>query len=537
MVSPRLYARRILVAACVAVATLGATAPAASSHGGVPVPQLNWTDCGDGFECATAKVPLDYDRPRGRTTELALIRKPATDPSTRIGSLFMNPGGPGGSTFDFLRAAADFAAPLNDRFDLVAWDPRGTGLSEQAVDCKVNQEELGPYSQPFPRPFTPAEDALTAKTFEYFRRCLELNDPRFMAHITTVNTARDLDLLRRAVGDEKLSYLGFSYGTAIGATYATLFPDKERALVLDGALDDAWFNELTAVTREQNGGFERAFGRFLQACAAHQDVCLGFGGDDPWSAYDELVEQLTRTPLEVSDFPGRPLDGDDLLNATVVALYAKQNWGIYAVALAQTAAGDGNLMKFIADLSYGRNDDGTYDPASDQFVAVDGVDSSREGGPGFYIRAGRHSYRTFDHFWQNSGYADMTFGLWPVRADDVFRGPFENPTSAPTALVIGTTYDPATPYRWAESLTRELDNASLLTMRGDGHTAYGGNSPCIDAAVEAFLEGVVLPAPGTVCRQEVPFELPELTATGAGATKKAARKLARRVEARFQPMR
>ena len=307
--------------------------------------------------------------------------------------------------------------------------------------------------------------------------------------------------------------------------------------MLDGALDDGWWNEYTVATREQTSGFERAFGRFLQACAAHQDVCLGFGGDDPWTAYDELVEQLTRTPLAVSDFPGRPLDGDDLLNATILAMYAKQNWGIFAVALAQTAAGDGNLMKLLADLSYGRNDDGTYDSATDQFVAVTGVDSRQEGGPGFYIRAGRHSYRTFDHFWQNSGYGDMPFGLWPVRPDDVFRGPFGNPPSAPTTLVIGTTYDPATPYRWAESLTRELGNASLLTMRGDGHTAYGGNSPCIDAAVEAYLEAGTLPTPGTVCRQEVPFELPAAAAAAGSATKKATRRLVRRFEARFSPMR
>jgi pimeloyl-ACP methyl ester carboxylesterase len=472
------------------------------------VPKLTWADCEGGFECAKAAVPLDHGRPDGTKIDLALIRKPATDSSARIGSLFLNPGGPGGSTFDFVRAAAEFAAPLNDRFDLVGWDPRGTGLSGLAVDCDVDPEVLGPYAQPFPRPFTEAEATLPARTRQYIDRCLSRNDRRGLRYLSTGNSARDLDLLRRAVGDSKLSYLGLSYGTAIGATYASLFPGSSRALVLDGALDDGWWRRYLETTREQTSGFERALGRFLEACAADQTACSGFGGSDPRRALDELLQRLDAQPLEAPAFPGRPVDGDDVRWTISTITYSKGLWGLGAAALAQAAAGDGDLLREMADAFYGREPDGGADPATDQFVAVTGLDVLQEGGPERYIRAGRHSYRLFDHFWWNSGYGDMPFGLWPVTPNGAYRDDYSNPSSAQTALVIGTTYDPATPYRWAESLTRQLGNARLLTMRGDGHTAFGGNSPCIDAAVEAYLEEHTLPEAGTVCDQDLPFTDP-----------------------------
>ena len=415
--------RRTVLCACLASLALAAVAaPGAPAA----VPELTWTDCGEGFECATAAVPLDYLRPDGDTIDLAMIRKPATDPARRIGSLFLNPVAPAAPPSTSYGRPASSRPALNDRFDLVGWDPRGTGLSEGAVDCDVNQEVLGPYSQPFPRPFTDAEAGLTARTREYLDRCMALSRRELLPYFTTGNTVRDLDLLRQAVGDAELTFLGFSYGTAIGATYATLFPETHRALVLDGAVDDAWFDRYVESTREQTSGLERALGRFLTACAADQAACSGFGGTDPWTAFDELLERLDREPVPAADAPGRPVDGDDARSAASLGMYNKGFWGILAAGLAQAEAGDGSLLRLLTDVAYGREDDGTYDPSTDQFVAVTGVDTRREGGPRFYVRAGRHSYRTFDHFWFNSGYGDMPFGLWPARARGVFRGPFEN---------------------------------------------------------------------------------------------------------------
>jgi len=515
---PRRLAR-LLAGPCLAAAALLGAAPAAAP---AAVPELRWSDCGEGFGCATARVPLDHSRPRGRQVELALIRRPATDRARRIGSLFLNPGGPGASGVDLVRAAGGPdgpLAPLNDRFDLVGWDPRGTGASRPAVDCAVDQERQGPFAQPFTRPEPEQEAAAVERARAYIARCLQRNRG-FLPFLSTANTARDLDLLRQAVGDEDLSYLGFSYGTFLGATYASLFPQRHRALVLDGAVDEAWTTRWLEATREQTSAFERGLGRFLTACAADQAACSGFGGADPWTAYDELLERLDAQPVAVPGVPDRPVDGDDARAASVLGLYSKSLWGLLGAGLAQAQAGDGTLLRVLADALYGREDDGSFSPSIDAFVAIAGLDQRSDGGVRTHLRAGRHSWRLFDHFWWNSGYGDLTFGLWPVAPRGVFRGPFQAAADAPTTLVVGTTYDTATPYRWARDLTRDLGNARLLTLRGDGHTAYGGSSACIDAAVEAYLEEGVLPAEGTVCRQELAFSAP--AARAAAASRSAA---------------
>jgi len=520
--------RRLVLAFLVLLGALGAGAPAEAQ-----VPTLRWTDCGEGFECATARVPRDHARPGGPSLRLALIRLPAQDRARRIGSLFVNPGGPGGSGVDFVRGNAKTGlAPLADRFDIVGFDPRGVGASRPAVDCETNPETQGPFATPLPRPTPASERALVRRTERYLARCVAENRG-FLPYLSTANVARDLDLLRRAVRDEELSYLGYSYGTQLGATYASLFPGRARALVLDGAVDaEANLNRPLQTVREQTQSFEVAFGRFMQACAAQPEVCR-FGGTDPWNAYDELVGRLDRDPARIPGTPRRPaVDGDDVRIATTFLLYSKQLWPVLGIALAAADAGDGRLIRVVVDAFYGREEDGTYDKAGDQFVAIAGVDAVREGDVDTYLRAGRESYRLFEHFWFNNGYGDLPFGLWPVSPRGVFRGPFENPRRAAPALVVGTTYDPATPYIAARVLTEDLGNARLLTMRGDGHTAaFGGNSACIDAAVEAYLEAGTLPRERTVCRQEVPFALPEeLT---AGAARARARRLGARAVRRL----
>jgi pimeloyl-ACP methyl ester carboxylesterase len=506
------FASRTVVLLWAVLAACLVAAPAGLARG----PSIDWEACADaeGFECATVEVPRSYHRPHGATVELAVVRLPAQDKSARIGSLFVNFGGPGADAVATLKAiGADLFASLNDRFDIVGFDPRGTGESEDAIDCRVNQETVGPYRQPFVTPENLDIGAWVRVNRRYVRRCVRLNDWKDLAHATTGNAARDMNLLRAAVGDRRLSYLGFSYGTHIGATYASLFPRRYRALVLDGAFDpDKYMNRPLLSLREQSAGFEKALARYFQACTADQQACLGFGGGDPWTAFDELVEQLDADPQPASPTDPRLVDGDDVLAAALINVYAKQAWPFITAALAAAAEGDYSLIRAEADFFYFLLEDGTYDPATDRYYALGALEQRYPRNLLVYLEAGEHSWNLFDHFWFNSGYVELPWGQFPVDPRGAYYGPFRAARSAPTTLVVGTTYDPATPYRGARRMVAQLGNARLLTMRGDGHTAYGGNSPCIDAAVDAYLEEGTLPAPRTVCRQEVPFTAPGLQA-------------------------
>jgi pimeloyl-ACP methyl ester carboxylesterase len=524
----RRFWRSILVAAALLAVALVA-ANSASAAGTAPA-EPAWESCGTatGVQCASQSVPLDYDSPGGGTIDIALARVPAKDSGRRIGSLFFNLGGPGASHVDYLQATAGVGLfdALNERFDIVAFDPRGVGQSSPSIDCDVNPETQGPASQPFPTPRTLDLPALLAKVDAYVGRCDRLNG-EILAHASTADVARDMDVLRQAVGDEKLSYLGFSYGTFLGSTYASLFPNRFRALVLDGAVDAEGFrSDPVKGSNEQTASFERALGRFFQACAADQATCLSFGGSDPHDAYDQLVARANATPLPAAAYTPdpRPIDGDDINAASAVVMYAKQFWPVLALALASAQAGDGSLIRLIVDeLFYSRDPEtGDYDPGSDRFVAIYAAESRWPRDVATYVREGEQAWGMFDHFYSNHGYTELSFGRWPVRAQDVYDGPFRVRSSARPPLVIGTTYDPATPYRWAVRLASDLGNARLLTMRGDGHTAYGGNSPCIDAAVNAYLTEGTVPAAGTTCRQEVPFaQLPAPASSGATMTRKA----------------
>ncbi|MGY1590983.1 alpha/beta hydrolase [Geodermatophilus sp. SYSU D00708] len=520
--------RSAVLGALVALVSASGTAVAGAAPAADPVPTLTWADCGTtpegtaaGVQCATADLPMDFDEPDGDRVQIAVARVPATDPANRIGSLFLNLGGPGGASVDVLQArGAGLFPALNARFDLVGFDPRGVGQSTPAIDCHADQETQGIYSVPVPTPLDVDADALVAKAQGYVDACLA-NNGEILEHVSTANVARDMDALRAAVGDEQLTYLGFSYGTFLGATYASLFPDRARALVLDGALDaDQYVNDPFSSIAAQTAGFETALARFVEACAADQVACSGFGGADPRLAYDQLVAAAETTPIPADGFAAdpRPVTGDDIRTATLWLIYAKQLWGQLGAALADAAAGDGSAVRALTDAYYGRRDDGTFDPGLDRYFTIGAAEQQYPTDDlQVYLDRGAESWASFPHFWSNSGYAEVSYALWPARDEDAFLGPFDVPESAATPLVIGTTYDPATPYAGAEALVADLGNARLLTMEGDGHTAYGGNSPCVDAATEAYLIDGTLPAEATVCRQEVPFTAPQPVPTGAAA--------------------
>ena len=496
----------------VALLAAGLASLAITPAAGAPI---RWRACTeDGFQCATVKLPLNYAKPRAGSVRIALTRLPASDRANRIGSLFVNYGGPGGSGVDATqRFGAELFAGLTDRFDLVGFDPRGVGASTPSIDCKVNPETTGIYAQPFATPETLRRARFLARNRRYVRACDKRNG-RILAHVSTADVARDLDRLRAMVGDRKLTYLGFSYGTFLGATYAALFPHRMRALVLDGALDaSGYVHRPTNALREQTGGFERALGRYFAACAANPTYCTWTGGGEPETAFDGLVERARRMPIaapddDVTGGDARAVDGDDILNGALNDLYAKQQWPELTQALNRATTGDASLFRAINNAGYGREADGGYDAGVDRYFTIGAADQRYGRRVQPLLDVGASSWATFDHFWFNSGYAEVAFPLYPVKSAGSFGGSFKVPRSASPPLVVGTVYDPATVYRQARRLTAELGNARLLTMNGDGHTAYGANSPCINAAINAYVIKRTLPPKNTVCQQEVAFPPP-----------------------------
>jgi pimeloyl-ACP methyl ester carboxylesterase len=504
----RRFVRTLAVLGAVLGLALSATPALAGDrhHGGQT---LNWQTCAPaGWQCATFKAPRDYRNPHAGFVNIAVTRLPATDQANRIGALFVNYGGPGGTAVDRTQAngAARFGPTITNNFDLVAFDPRGVGQSTPSIDCKANQETQGIYSKPFTTPENLDVGALIAKDKTYIQQCISLNK-EILPYVSTANVARDMDGIRAAMGDSKLNYFGYSYGTFLGATYASLFPDNYRAIVLDGPVDaNAYINNPSAGLREQSAAFEVALGRFFQACAAFQSFCQ-FGGADPWAAFDKLVSDASIVPIPVpaTSSDPRPVDGDDVNAAAAIAMYSKRNWAALASALSLASTGDGSGIRSLADAFWGRNDDGTFDPGGDRYFTIGAVEQRYSPDIQTYLDAGDNAWGIFTHTFWNTGYSEVNYALWPIHARDAFRGPFRASPTSPKVLVVATTYDPATPYRGARRLVKQLGNAELLTMVGDGHTAFPRNSACIDGAVLAQIVTLTLPPEGTVCQQATPF--------------------------------
>lgn len=466
---------------------------------------VEWADCGSGFDCGRVDVPLDYSAPQGPKLTLAVARLQARDPARRIGSLFFNFGGPGVATIDLLfEGAGQYFSGLNSRFDIVGFDPRGIGRTEGAIDCKV--DPATDESEAFVTPENLDREAWVQSAERYVDTCMANNPEGFAAHVSTTDAARDMDLLRRAVGDEKLTFVGKSYGSLLGATYASLFPDNYRALVLDGGINpDEILNRPTDSNRLWSAAAERAFDRFLQACALDQVACFGFGGADPRSAFDALVAQANESPIPATGSHPRPIDGDDILSAAFGTLYEKRDWQPFAAALVEAEAGDATRLRVLVDEDSGLLEDGTYDPMRDRNFSIASAEQSYSPEIEPHIAAGELAWSRFPHFWWIGGYSELANGLFPVEAEAVFRGPFVATSEAPPILVLSTRFDPATSHEDALALVEQLGNAQLLIMNGDGHTAYGGRSSCIDAAVGTYLADATLPPSGRECPDGVSF--------------------------------
>ena len=373
----------------------------------------------------------------------------------------------------------------------------------------ANQETEGVYSKPFITPDTLDVNALLRKDTQYIGRCIQRNDD--LQYLSTANVARDFDAVRAAVGDKKMTYLGFSYGTFLGATIQSLFPGRTRAVVLDGALDpDQYMNDPLDSLDEQTAGFERAISRFMISCAAHQDLCP-FGGGDVKGTLDDLIEQADATPIPASNAPDRPVDGDDIRAAwrrtctrsTRGTSCATPSW------CSRPATATGSARSRTGSSAATRT--GATRPGTDRYFLLSADEQNYPRGIEPFLKAGKASYQDYDYAFWNHGYAELNWGLYPIRARDKFDGPFRTSRRDPTTLVVGTKYDPATPYKEAKRLVQQLGNARLLTMKGDGHTAYDGDPARRIQLASAptrpsrrTCSPATLPAEGTKCGQDCP---------------------------------
>lgn len=450
--------------------------------------RIAWSACHDTYQCATLTVPLDYRHPSGRTLQLELEMLPARDQSTKVGPLLINPGGPGGSATDEL-SQTQWSSRLRDAFDIVALNPRGT-TGSSPVTC-LTDAQTDSWVAESQDPDTPAEVA----TFEHWNQQLgDGCDSALDAHVSTVEAARDMDVLRSALGKSKLDYLGFSYGTKLGATYADLFPHRVGRFVLDGAMDLRLSARQTAL--QQATGFQTALRSYVQHCVDGGNCFLGDTVDAGLTRIKEFVAQVDAHPLSTS--LGRTLYSGNAMYGILVTLYSRDSWTYLDKGLQQAFDGDGTTLLLLSDAMAGRGLSGGY---SSNILQANYVINCLDDPWSIPISKVPGQLPAFER-------ASPTFGAswaWLASVCDDFKPrateqpPPIGARGAPPIVVVGTTRDPATPYRWAKALASELDSGVLVSRNGDGHTGYNTGNSCVNNAVEGYLVDGKVPANGLRC--------------------------------------
>jgi pimeloyl-ACP methyl ester carboxylesterase len=455
---------------------------------------LKWTDCGAGLQCTTARAPLDWTAPGSASIDLALVRHQAT--GTRVGSLLVNPGGPGGSGYDFVKDSLDYAtdAKLQAGFDVVGFDPRGVGRSS-AVKCyQAAEMDRYLYSIPEAARGTDAWISDNEKSSAEFGAACAQNTGALLEHVDTVSAARDLDLLRAILGDKALYYLGYSYGTFLGARYADLYPDKVGRMVLDGAIDPATSN--AEVTRVQAVGFESALRSYLTDCLDGSSCPFNGTVEEAMATISALLASVDTSPIPASD--GRLLGANTLLTAIIYPLYQATAWPNLSEMLTSVMRGDTEVAFQFADAYNGRKDDGSYlDNSTEAFLAINCLDYSYNGDPAVMRAQAAEIEAAAPTIGKYMAYGDTGCANWPYQFTGT-REQIHAPGAAPI-LVVGTTNDPATPYVWAQSLAEQLDSAQLVTFAGEGHTAYNKSNGCVNGAVNEYLLKGTVPATDPKC--------------------------------------
>ena len=479
-----------------ATASAATSVPTSAARSATPRSSLAWKDCGGGFQCATLTVPLDPSNPEATLDrpglDLAVIRTRARDPDARIGSLVLNPGGPGVPAVQFLRtAASSLPAEVRDRFDLVAFDPRGVGESEP-IECADSLDPV--FDQSFEPTTAAARSALVAAVTSLAQQCAARNAD-LLAHVSTADAVRDLEQLRVALGDRRLSYVGYSYGTYLGASYAQAHPDRVRTFVLDGPVDASL--SARAVTLGQARGFEHALDDFLADCSDHRGCAFHHGGDAE-AAYDALRAEAARAPLATDDPDGRTLNQTRLDAAVLQQLYlGRAAWSGLANALADAEEGDASTLLAGADAFVGRTDSGADDHVLESFWAVSCLDGPVVTGVDAAAQLEREAVAVAPRMGAFIVNNSLPCSVWPVPADPPV-GPI-TAAGAPPILVIGTTEDPATPLAQARSLSGALERGRLLVADGEQHTSFNNGNECVDAFVTRYLVERRVPRAGTRC--------------------------------------
>lgn len=500
--------RRLMAVLVSAGASLALSPPWTAA---AAAPAIPWGECADSsqqrFECAKISVPLDYGRPGGSTIELALIRHRASDPGRRIGTIFYEPGGPGVAGTEFLPNLAfdRLPAALPARFDIVSWDPRGVGAST-AVQCFDNQAAEDDFFAGSPTRNVdgfPVGRGQMTTWIDRYRRLGALckgRNGRLLRHVSTVDTVRDLDLMRRLSGEREMNFIGTSYGTIVGAVYANMFPDRVRAMVLDGVVDPtAWSHPQLAKNggRFLPGGLRfradvetaKTLEAFFDLCGRADTAHCAFSAGSPGATREKFVELLARLP---EDAAAGQTSYAQAISGTIHALYFTPNWKPQAIALQQLWEGGPSAVPPPAS----RNEE------QEMAIACGEVPSPRARAfPGIDAFA-RHRSGVVGPFWT---WDYEPCSTWPVRSADRYTGPWDHRTANPV-LVIGNTFDPATPFRGAATMARQLARARLLTLNGYGHTALLNPSSCVNSYETSYFINLALPPEGTRCAQDdTPF--------------------------------
>ena len=446
---------------------------------------FGWSDQGDDLEDGYLEVPLDHADPQGDTIRLYVVRHRALDPANRIGTLLVNPGGPGFGGTDLVWGAETiYDRALLDRFDIVGWDPRGTGFSEPAIDCIVDYDT---YFGVDASPDTPQEKAQLVDLATKFGAGCEQRSGDLLPHMSTADSARDMDAIRQALGEDTISYFGFSYGSELGATWATMFPDTVRAAVLDGAVDPTvgYFEQNV----QQAAGFEAAFDTFLAECSA-DSRCPFRNGGDAAGAFDRLYAAVDETPVEVD--PDRTPVTQGVLSAAIAsALYDEASWPTLAQALADLQDGDGQAILGLYDDYYGYYGDEQWDDSMEAYFAVGCLDDPGSTGPDdLYSREGELAAAAprLGRSWL----LELTIcSVWPEAQATpvVITG-----AGAGQILVMGTTGDTATPLAGTRRMAQALQNGRLVVVAANQHTGYGVDQ-CGDRTVDDYLIDPTAPLP------------------------------------------
>ncbi|GGO07716.1 peptidase [Microbispora rosea subsp. aerata] len=491
--------RKVWPVVAAVIAGFGAMAATAGCGGARVTPEeyasatpssLSWKPCEEtatssGFECATLEVPLDYARPEGRKIGIALVRLRATDQAQRIGSLVFNFGGPGGSGVTTLINAAHAFSTLNRRYDLVSFDPRGVERSS-GVRC-LSGPEMDKYISEEPSENTATE----TKLVKGFAQACERNAGWILPYVGTVNVARDMESLRVALGEPYLNYFGFSYGTHLGAVYATQYPKKVGRMVLDSAVDPSV--TMLEMAKTQTLGFQKAYEDYLADCTKTRTSCpLGATPVEANATVLKLLDTLTRTPGKVGS---RKVTEDIARVGITQALYSKYTWPLLTEALDEGRKGKLDGLLALADQYTGRQPNGSYSTLQFSLPAVLCVDSTDRPTVAQAEELARR-LRERAPIFAPTAIGAGACSVWPVRGDDAAR--HIDATGSNPILVVGVTNDPATPYQWAPRLAEQLRTGVLLTLNGEGHGAYGQNQ-CIDDKVNAYLLEGKVPPEGTRC--------------------------------------